>query len=312
MELIVISFIKIVLVLLIILTTVANLVYAERRISAFIQNRIGPNRVGPWGLLQAPADVLKLFIKEDIVPAQANKSIHALAPIISITVAMTTFAVIPFGDRITLFGQDIKLMIADVNIGVLYILAMTSMGVYGVTLSGWASNNKYSLLGGLRSSAQMISYELSMGLSVVAVIMVAGTLRLDRIVELQDGFVLEFLATADRLHHLCRRVIRGNEPASVRSSRGGAGARGGVPHGIQRDEIRHVLPRRIREHDNVQRAHRHPVSGRLAGSFPRPAWPAAAWPSASSRSWRSCSRWRACLCSICGYAGRYRGSGTTS
>jgi NADH-quinone oxidoreductase subunit H len=192
MEFLVIAISKIVLVLLIILTTVANLVYAERRISAAIQNRIGPNRVGPWGLLQAPADVLKLFIKEDIVPFQANKAIHTLAPIVSITVAMATFAVVPFGDRITLFGQDIKLMIADVNIGVLYILAMTSMGVYGVTLSGWASNNKYSLLGGLRSSAQMISYELSMGLSVVGVIMVAGTLRLDRIVELQDGLFWNF------------------------------------------------------------------------------------------------------------------------
>ena len=192
MEFIVISAVKIVVVLLIILTTVANLVYAERRISAFIQNRIGPNRVGPWGLLQAPADVLKLFIKEDIVPLKANRTIHTLAPIVSITVAMTTFAVIPFGDRIALFGRDVKLMIADVNIGVLYILAMTSMGVYGVTLSGWASNNKYSLLGGLRSSAQMISYELSMGLSVVAVIMVAGTLRLDRIVELQDGLFWNF------------------------------------------------------------------------------------------------------------------------
>ena len=192
MEFIVIAAVKIVLVLLIILTTVATIVYAERRISAFIQNRIGPNRVGPWGLLQAPADVLKLFIKEDIVPFHANKAIHTLAPIVSITVALATFAVIPFGDRITLFGQDVKLMIADVNIGVLYILAMTSMGVYGVTLSGWASNNKYSLLGGLRSSAQMISYELSMGLSVVAVIMVAGTLRLDRIVELQDGLFWNF------------------------------------------------------------------------------------------------------------------------
>jgi NADH-quinone oxidoreductase subunit H len=192
MEFIIISAVKIVLVLLIILTTVANLVYAERRISAFIQNRIGPNRVGPWGLLQAPADVLKLFIKEDIVPFQANRAIHALAPIVSITVALTTFAVIPFGDRITVFGTDVKLMIADVNIGVLYILAMTSMGVYGVTLSGWASNNKYSLLGGLRSSAQMISYELSMGLSVVGVIMVAGTLRLDRIVELQNGLYWNF------------------------------------------------------------------------------------------------------------------------
>jgi NADH-quinone oxidoreductase subunit H len=187
MEVFIIAVIKIVLVLLVILTTVANLVFAERRISAFIQNRIGPNRVGPWGLLQAPADVLKLFMKEDIVPAKANKFVHTLAPIISITVAMTTFAVIPFGDTITMFGREIKLMIADVNIGVLYILALTSLGVYGVTLSGWSSNNKYSLLGGLRSSGQLISYELSMGLSVVGVIMVAGSLRLDRIVELQSG-----------------------------------------------------------------------------------------------------------------------------
>jgi NADH-quinone oxidoreductase subunit H len=131
--------------------------------------------------------VLKLFIKEEIVPARANRFLHALAPVISISVAMVTFAVIPFGDTIHLFGKDVKLMIADVNIGVLYILALTSLGVYGITLSGWSSNNKYSLLGGLRSSAQLISYELSMGLSVVGVIMVAGTLELDRIVELQSG-----------------------------------------------------------------------------------------------------------------------------
>ena len=187
MEFLIVSTVKIVLVLLVILTTVANLVYAERRISAFIQNRIGPNRVGPWGLLQAPADVLKLFFKEEIVPASANRLVHTLAPIISITVALSTFAVIPFGDSIDLFGQTVKLMIADVNVGVLYILAMTSLGVYGLTLSGWASNNKYSLLGGLRSSAQLISYELSMGLAVVGVIMVAGTVQLDGIVELQSG-----------------------------------------------------------------------------------------------------------------------------
>jgi NADH-quinone oxidoreductase subunit H len=174
--------------MLVMLTVVANLVYAERRISAFIQNRVGPNRVGPWGLLQAPADVLKLFIKEEIVPAKANRFIHTLAPVISISVALVTFAVIPFGDTINLFGREIQLMIADVNIGILYIFALTSLGVYGITLSGWSSNNKYSLLGGLRSSAQLISYELSLGLSVVGVIMIAGTLQLDKIVELQSGF----------------------------------------------------------------------------------------------------------------------------
>jgi NADH-quinone oxidoreductase subunit H len=167
---------------------VANLVYVERKVSAAIQNRIGPNRVGPWGLLQSPADVLKLFIKEDIVPTKANPFIHSLAPVISISVALVTFAVVPFGSSVNLFGYDVKLMIADVNIGILYVLALTSLGVYGVTLSGWSSNNKYSLLGGLRSSAQLISYELSMGLSIVGVVMLAGSLELDRIVELQSGF----------------------------------------------------------------------------------------------------------------------------
>ena len=188
MEFLIISVIKILIILLVILTVVANLVYLERRISAFIQNRIGPNRVGPLGLMQSPADVLKLFIKEDIVPARANRFLHTLAPIISISVALVTFAVIPFGDSITLFGTNVQLMIADVNIGVLYILALTSLGVYGITLSGWSSNNKYSLLGGLRSSAQLISYELSMGLSIVGVIMIVGTLRLDQIVLHQSGF----------------------------------------------------------------------------------------------------------------------------
>jgi NADH-quinone oxidoreductase subunit H len=186
MEFVIISTIKIVLVLFVgVLPLVAYLVYAERRISAFIQNRIGPNRVGWWGLMQSPADVLKLFIKEDIVPVKANKFIHSLAPVISITVALVTIAVVPFGNTIELFGRQIKLIIADVNIGVLYILALTSLGVYGITLSGWSSNNKYSLLGGLRSSAQMISYELSMGLSIIGVIMIAGTLQLDKIVESQ-------------------------------------------------------------------------------------------------------------------------------
>ena len=187
MEFFIISLIKIVVILVIILTVVANLVYVERKVSAAIQNRIGPNRVGPWGLLQSPADVLKLFIKEDIVPTKANPFIHTLAPVISISVALVTFAVVPFGDSVNLFGYDVKLMIADVNIGILYILALTSLGVYGVTLSGWSSNNKYSLLGGLRSAAQLISYELSMGLSIIGVIMIAGSLELDRIVDLQTG-----------------------------------------------------------------------------------------------------------------------------
>jgi NADH-quinone oxidoreductase subunit H len=188
-EFIVEALVKIGLVLVINLTTVAYLVLAERKISAFIQNRLGPNRVGPWGLFQSFADIGKLFFKEDIVPSAANKFVHTLAPLISITVAMSTFAVVPFGNTFAFNGHDYKLMIGDVNIGILFILAMTSLGVYGITLSGWASNNKYSLLGGLRASAQMISYELSMGLSVIGVVMIAGSLQLDKIVIKQGEYL---------------------------------------------------------------------------------------------------------------------------
>lgn len=184
----IITCIKVIVVETILLTGVAYTVYAERRISAFIQNRIGPNRVGPAGLLQPIVDVIKLLFKEDIVPDKANKFVHSLAPAISLVVALSTFAVIPFGDRIVLFGRDIKLQIADVNIGILYILALLSMGVYGITLSGWSSNSKYSLLGGLRASAQMISYELAMGTSVIAIILINGSFRLDTIVVNQFGW----------------------------------------------------------------------------------------------------------------------------
>ncbi len=173
--------------LIILLTTAAYMVLAERRISAAVQDRIGPNRVGWQGFLQPLADLVKLVTKEDIVPKASNRFIHDLAPIISVFVALSTFAVVPFGNTIELFGRTIKLQIADVNIGILYILALASVGVYGITLSGWSSNNKYSLLGGMRSSAQMISYELSMGLSIIGVVMLAGSLQLDKIVEAQSG-----------------------------------------------------------------------------------------------------------------------------
>lgn len=184
----IITIVKILVVEIVLLTAVAYSVYAERRLSAFIQNRLGPNRVGPLGLFQPLVDVIKLVLKEDIVPEKANKFIHSLAPGISVAVALSTFAVIPFGDKIILFDREIKLQIADINIGVLYILALLSLGVYGVTLSGWASNNKYSLLGGLRSSAQMISYELAMGISVLGIILANGTLKLDTIVANQFGW----------------------------------------------------------------------------------------------------------------------------
>ena len=181
-------FIKVIVIQIILITCVAFVVYGERKISAFIQDRVGPNRVGPMGLLQSFIDVGKLLFKEDIVPEKADKFLHSLAPIISVTVSLAVIAVIPIGNTITLFGREFHLYIADVNIGVLYILALLSMGVYGITLSGWSSNSKYPLIGGIRSSAQMLSYELSMGLSILGLVLITGSFSLLDIVKHQAGW----------------------------------------------------------------------------------------------------------------------------
>jgi NADH-quinone oxidoreductase subunit H len=171
-----------------------NLIWVERRMAGLIQDRPGPNRVGPFGLFQAIADILKMFMKEDVVPMYADRLLHTLAPLILLVPAMTTFAVIPFGSSIPLFDRDIPLVIADVNIGILYVFALTSIGIYGLVLAGWASNNKFALLGGLRSSAQVISYELAMGIAAISVFLAAGSLRLTSVVEYQaSGTFLGFL-----------------------------------------------------------------------------------------------------------------------
>ena len=162
------------------------MIYAERRVSAFMQDRVGPNRVGPKGVLQPIADGIKFLMKEDLVPERVDKPIFILAPAILLIPALMTFAVIPFGSSINLFGREIALQVADVNVGILYVLALTSISVYGIVLAGWSSNNKYSLLG-LRSSAQLISYELAMGLAVVSIIILAGSLRLNDIITDQQG-----------------------------------------------------------------------------------------------------------------------------
>jgi len=184
-----ISAIKILLIAGLILLTVSYLTYFERKISAWAQNRIGPNRVGWKGLLQPFADVFKLLLKEDIIPERANKVIHSLAPMIALFVAFSTFAVIPFGPEVHLFGYDIPLVVADVNMGILFVLALTSLGVYALTLAGWSSGSKYSLLGGIRSSAQMISYEISMGFSIGGVLLLSESLRPIAIVESQAGWM---------------------------------------------------------------------------------------------------------------------------
>ena len=172
-----------------VLMVVAYTVLAERRILGFIQGRLGPNRVGPGGLLQPFADLLKFILKEELVPDKSTKFVFVLAPIIAITAALMTIIVYPFGPAINLpfFGQ-VSLVIARFDIALLYVLGITSVGVYGIALAGWSSNNKYSLMGGLRASAQMISYELSLGLSLVGVVMMSGTLDLYHIVEQQSGW----------------------------------------------------------------------------------------------------------------------------
>jgi NADH-quinone oxidoreductase subunit H len=178
---------KVVIVFLAVVTAVAYVSFLERRILAHMQSRIGPNRVGPQGLLQPAADALKAMTKETILPEAADRILFLVAPVISLVPALMAFAVIPFGESVTLFGREISLHVTDVNVAALYILALSSIGVYGIFLGGWASNNKYALMGGLRSSAQMISYELTLGLVVVSVAVLAGSFSLVTIVEKQAG-----------------------------------------------------------------------------------------------------------------------------
>jgi NADH-quinone oxidoreductase subunit H len=173
------ALVKIVVILGGMLLTVMYLIWGERKIAGHIQVRPGPNRVGPYGLLQSVADVAKLFFKEEFIPDQANKILFHVAPVLAVVPALTSFSVIPIGPNF---------FVTDVNVGLLVFLAMSSLGVYSLTLAGWSSNNKYALLGGLRSAAQMISYELAMGLSTIGVLLLAGSLSLVDIVRAQQGF----------------------------------------------------------------------------------------------------------------------------
>ncbi len=184
------TLIKIVVAWLFVMLVVAYMVYAERRVLALIQNRLGPNRVGPQGLLQPFADLLKFIFKEEIIPLAANKWLYLLAPIVALVPAMMVLIVYPFGPEVYIpfLERKVSLYITNFNVGLLYVFALTSLGVYGIVLAGWASNSKYSLLGGLRSSAQMVSYELSLSLSVIGVLLQAGSLDLIKIVENQSGF----------------------------------------------------------------------------------------------------------------------------
>ncbi len=185
--LIISSIVKIVIIVHLLLIGVMIMIWAERRVSGWMQDRLGPNRVGPQGLLQPVADGLKFMFKEDIIPDHVDKPLYVLAPAMLLVPALIVAAVVPFGSSIELFGETIDLQIADINIGILYILAITSLGVYGVVLGAWASNNKYSLLGGLRSSAQMISYELTLGLGIIGILMLTGNTLSLRTIAVEQG-----------------------------------------------------------------------------------------------------------------------------
>jgi len=162
--------------------------YAERKVAAFLQDRIGPNRAGPFGILQPLADGVKMFMKEEIIPGASNKALFIIGPCLVLLTACMTGVVIPWGPSLTINGTEYPLQITDVNIGILYLFGVISLGVYGIMIGGWASNNKYSLLGAIRASSQMISYEVAMGISVIALVMTTGTLSLGQIVEQQHSW----------------------------------------------------------------------------------------------------------------------------
>jgi NADH-quinone oxidoreductase subunit H len=189
---IVITLIKVVVVFAVMMTTLLYLQWVERKVIAHIQVRPGPYRVGPHGLFQPIADVIKLMTKEDLIPPYVNKMMYLAAPFIAMTMALISISVIPFGPAIQVAGYRTWMQLTDLNIGVLFVLAVSSMGVYGIALAGWSSNNKYALLGGLRSSAQMVSYELPLSLAIAAPLLISNTLSLRELVERQQGSILDW------------------------------------------------------------------------------------------------------------------------
>ena len=190
--------ILVVLLFLVSLGAAAYMTYFERKLAAWIQDRVGPDRAGPFGILQPIADGVKMFLKEDFIPAKADKWLFIIGPGLAMFTALITSAVIPWGPTLNLFGREITLQVADINIGILYVFGVISIGVYGIMIGGWASNNKYSLYGAIRASSQMISYELAMGLALIAVLMVTGTLRMSGIVshQIENGWNIISLFSA--------------------------------------------------------------------------------------------------------------------
>ena len=275
---IVISLIKAAVVFAVLMTTLAYLQWVERKVIAHIQVRPGPYRVGPHGLLQPLADVIKLLTKEDLLPPYVNKPLYLAAPFLAITMALISISVIPFGPTIRIGSISTWMQLTDLNIGVLFVLAASSMGVYGIALAGWASNNKYALLGGLRSSAQMISYELPMSLGhrgAAVDFQYPEPARTGGKPAWRNA-ALEPVARpvpADfQLHHFSDRRVRRNQPRAVRSAGSRKRTGGRLPHRIQQHEVRQFLHGRIRQHDHGERHGDAALPGRLDGAVARRVW----------------------------------------
>ncbi len=252
------------------LTVVAYTVSLERKVVGRIQNRWGPTRVGPFGLLQPLADGLKFIFKEDLTPPYVHKFLYILAPMLALTTALISVSLIPIGGWVTVAGVHTPIQITDTNISLLIILGVTSVGVYGIALAGWSSNRKYSMLGSLRASSQMVSYEVALGLSLVGVLILTGSFSLRDIVEHQAGWILELEhlqgRPVHRLLYLPDGGLRGNQPYSVRLAGSGIRTRRRIPHRIQFNEVRHVLHGRIREHGDGRLSRVDPVPRRIQWS----------------------------------------------
>jgi NADH-quinone oxidoreductase subunit H len=284
--------IKVVVIFLFLLLFQILMIWAERRVIGRMQNRPGPNRWGPFGLLQPVADALKLPLKEDIVPRQVDKLLFFLAPILSAVPALISFAIIPVGPEVSIFGVHTPLQLTDFPVAVLLVLAMSSIAVYGIVLAGWSSTGPYSLLGGLRSSAQVISYEIAMGLSFVPVFLYAGIAVLDQ--HRAGPGQRRRVPPVRRRPALVRRgspscccpsfliylltMVGRDQPAAVRPARGRGRAGRRVPHRVLLAAVRALLPRRVRQHAHRLRAS-PPRSSSAAGGR---SWPLTLWSGANT------------------------------